>query len=235
MFDSRKNNRKNNGGKIRVVNDVPTQWWIIDLGDGLKGSMEKDTVKLENIASAPMLALWKGITAVEWDGPPPIDSKGFMSIMVQSTMNRDLCASGQSSYAQNDCAIISKNFCNLSCRFGYHYSVVQTFVSNASRENYIRFCFKGGAADLNRKFLRMKLIEEILVKYDFQVEIHEDYMNANIEGYDQLSTINRLKVLGYLIMHTRQLDMIMSNPAKAAYYKKKFLKDIGFCFPQAGK
>ncbi len=235
MFDSGKNNRKIRAGKRLVVNDVPTQWWIIDLGDSLKGSMEKDTVKLENIASAPMLALWKGITAVEWEGPPPIDSKGFMSIMVQSTMNRDLCASGQSSYAQNDCAIISKNFCNLSCRFGYHYSVVQTFVSDTSRENYIRFCFKGGAADLNRKFLRMKLIEEILVKYDFQVEIHEDYMNANIEGYDQVSTINRLNVIGYLIMHTRQLDMIMSNPAKAAYYKKKFLKDINFCFPQAGK
>ncbi len=227
MFDSGKNNRKIKAGKRLVANDVPTQWWIVDLGDGLKGSMEKDTVRLENIVSAPMLALWEGMTAIEWDGPPPIDTKGFMSIMVESTMNRDLCASGQSSYAQNDCAIISKNFCNLSCRFGYHYSVVQTFISDKSRENYIRFCFKGGAADQNRKFLRMKLIEEILAKYDFQVEINEDYMNANIEGYDQFSTIKRLKVIGYLAMHTRQLDMIMSNPAKAAYYKKKFLKDIG--------
>ncbi|MDL1982865.1 MAG: pyruvate, water dikinase [Deltaproteobacteria bacterium] len=235
MFDSGNNNRKIRAGKRLVINDAPTQWWIVDLGDGLKGSMEKDTVKLENIASAPMLALWEGMTAVKWDGPPPIDTRGFMSIMVQSTMNRDLGASGQSSYAQNDCAIISKNFCNLSCRFGYHYSVVQTFISDQSRENYIRFCFKGGAADLNRKFRRMKLIEEILVKYDFQVEIHEDYMNANIEGYDQLFTINRLKILGYLTMHTRQLDMIMSNPARAAYYKEKLLKDICFWFPQAGE
>ena len=235
MFDSGKNNRKIRAGKRLVINDVPTQWWIVDLGDGLKGSMEKDTVKLENIASAPMLALWEGMTVVEWDGPPPIDTRGLMSIMVQSTMNRDLCASGQSSYAQNDCAIISKNFCNLSCRFGYHYSVVQTFISDQSRENYIRFCFKGGAADLNRKFRRMKLIEEILAKYDFQVEIHEDYMNANIEGYDQLFTINRLKILGYLTMHTRQLDMIMSNPARAAYYKEKLLKDICSWFPQAGE
>ena len=235
MFDSGKNNRKIRAGKRLVINDVPTQWWIVDLGDGLKGSMEKDTVRLENIASAPMQALWEGMTAIEWDGPPPIDTRGFMSIMVESTMNRDLCASGQSSYAQNDCAIISKNFCNLSCRFGYHYSVVQTFVSDKSRENYIRFCFKGGAADLNRKFRRMKLIEEILAKYDFQVEIHEDYMNANIEGYDQFSTIKRLKVLGYLTMHTRQLDMIMSNPARADYYKKKFLKDICSWFPQAGE
>jgi len=217
------------------INFAPTQWWIVDLGDGLKGSMEKDTVKLENIASAPMLALWEGMTVVEWDGPPPFDTRGLMSIMVQSTMNPDLGASGQSRYAQNDCAIISKNFCNLSCRFGYHYSVVQTFISDQSRENYIRFCFKGGAADLNRKFRRMKLIEEILAKYDFQVDIHEDYMNANIEGYDQFTTINRLKILGYLTMHTRQLDMIMSNPARAAFYKEKLLKDICFWFPQAGE
>jgi pyruvate, water dikinase len=235
MFNSGKNNRKIRAGNRLVINDVPTQWWIVDLGDGLKGSMEKDTVKLENIASAPMLALWEGMTVVEWDGPPPIDTRGLMSIMVQSTMNRDLCASGQSSYAQNDCAIISKNFCNLSCRFGYHYSVVQTFISDQSRENYIRFCFKGGAADLNRKFRRMKLIEEILAKYDFQVDIHEDYMNAKIEGYDQFTTINRLKILGYLTMHTRQLDMIMSNPARAAFYKEKLLKDICFWFPQAGE
>ncbi|MCG2755728.1 MAG: pyruvate, water dikinase [Desulfobacteraceae bacterium] len=234
MFDSGKNNRKISAGERLVINDVPTQWLIVDLGDGLKGSKGKDTVRLENIASAPMLALWEGITAVEWDGPPPIDTRGFMSIMVESTMNRDLCASSQSSYTQNNCAIISKNFCNLSCRFGYHYSIVQTFVSDNTRENYIRFCFKGGAADLNRKFRRMKLIEEILTRHDFQVEINEDYMNANVEGYDKFSTINRLKILGYLTMHTRQLDMIMGNPARVAYYKEKLLKDISFWFPQPG-
>jgi len=235
MFDFGKNSMKIRAGKRLVINDSPTQWWIVDLSDGLKGSMGKDTVRLENIASVPMVALWEGMTAVEWEGPPPVDTKGFMSIMVESTMNRDLCASGRSSYAQNDCAIISKNFCNLSCRFGYHYSVVQTFISDKSRENYIKFCFKGGAADLNRKFRRMKLIEEILTKFDFQVEIHEDYMNANIEGYDQFSTIKRLKMLGYLTMHTRQLDMIMGNPARAAYYKKKLLKDISLWFPQSGE
>ncbi|MEA3428781.1 MAG: hypothetical protein U9Q84_06150 [Thermodesulfobacteriota bacterium] len=117
--------------------------------------MEKDAIELKNIASAPMLALWDGMTAIKWEGPPPIDGRGFISIMIESTMNRDLYASNQ----QNNCAIISKNFCNFSCRFGYHYSVVQTFVSNQSRENYIKFCFKGGAADHTRKFRRMKLIE----------------------------------------------------------------------------
>ncbi|MDO9565258.1 MAG: PEP/pyruvate-binding domain-containing protein [Candidatus Desulfaltia sp.] len=232
MFDFGKNNRKIKAGKRLIINDVPTQWSIVDLGDGLKESKGKDTVRLDNIASSPMLALWEGMTAVEWDGPPQIDTRGFMSIMVESTMNSDLYASSRSSYTQNNCAIISKNFCNLSCRFGYHYSIVQTFVSDMPRENYIRFCFKGGAADHDRKFRRMKLIEEILTSHDFQVEINEDYMNANIEGYNKFFTINCVKILGYLTMHTRQLDMIMGNPARAAYYKEKLLKDISFWFPR---
>ncbi|HUV49954.1 MAG TPA: PEP/pyruvate-binding domain-containing protein [Anaerolineae bacterium] len=232
MFDYGKKNRNINTGKRLVANGLPTQWMLIDLGDGLKGAVEKNTVILENIASVPMLALWEGITAVEWEGPPPVDTKGLMSIMVESTMNRNLSPSNQSNYSQNDCAIISKNFCNLSCRFGYHYSVVQTFISDESRENYIKFCFKGGAADLTRKLRRMQLIKEILGKYDFQVQIHEDYMNATIEGYDKSFLIKRLKILGYLTMHTRQLDMIMGNPARAAYYKEKMLKDISSWFPQ---
>ncbi|MBW2569638.1 MAG: pyruvate, water dikinase [Deltaproteobacteria bacterium] len=232
MFDFGKKNRNINTGKRLVANGLPTQWMLIDLGDGLKGAAKGNTIGLESIASAPMLALWEGITAVEWEGPPPVDTKGLMSIMLESTMNRNLSSSNHSNYSQNNCAIISKNFCNLSCRFGYHYSVVQTFISDEFRENYIKFCFKGGAADLNRKLRRMQLIKEILGKYDFQVQIHEDYMNATIERYDEFFLIKRLKMIGYLTMHTRQLDMIMGNPGKVAYYKEKMLNDISEWMPQ---
>ncbi|MFH1672585.1 MAG: PEP/pyruvate-binding domain-containing protein [Pseudomonadota bacterium] len=226
MFAFGGNNKQIKRAGKQLVVDVPLQYWVIDLGDGFKGPVEGDTVKLQDIASTPMLAIWEGMIAVPWDGPPAIDTKGFLSVMMESTMNRNLYSAGRSSYAQKNCIIISKNFCNFSCRFGYHFSVTQAFLSERPRENYIKFGFKGGAADLDRKLRRMKLIEEILTRFDFLVEIREDFIGAHIEGCDRDFLKERLRILGYLNIHTRQLDMIMANTARVNFYKDKILSDI---------
>ena len=38
---------------------------------------------------------------------------------------------------------------------------------------------------------------------------------------------SRLKVLGHVIVHTRQMDMVMTNDAMVDWYYKEILKDIG--------
>ncbi len=218
------------GGK-RLVVDVPMQWWVLDLEDGFKEPVEGKNVHISNINSLPMLALWKGITAMTWEGPPPMDGRGFMSVMVQATSNPDLSDSGPSIYANKNYFMISRYFCNLTSRMGFHFSTVETLVGDKAYENYARFSFKGGAADMRRRKMRTGFIAEILKNYDFQVESYDDSIFARIRGGSDEFMVHRLQILGYLTIHTRQLDMIMLSQEKVSYYYEKIIRDIERIFP----
>ena len=210
----------------RLVIDVPMQWWVVDLGGGCKEGMKGDTIGLEDITSGPMLTLWEGITAIPWKGPPPIDTKGFFSVMYGATMDRSLVPGMRSRYADRNYFIISENFCHLSSRFGFHFSTVEAFFGEKVTENYICFNFNGGGADNVRRQRRANLIKLVLEKFDFWVQLKSDTVFARLERQEIPFLKERLKVLGHLVMHTRQLDMVLSNSGRVNKYLEKILKEL---------
>jgi pyruvate,water dikinase len=135
--------------------------------------------------------------------------------------------------------LISSRYACLNSRFGFHFTTIEAMLTDGQFDSYAGFKFSGGAADENRRMLRAELIGEILEQYDFQTKIRGDNLFAKAESRRHDFILDRLRILGYLLVHTRQIDMAMADRGAADRLRDKMLADIAgmlekpFAMPEA--
>ncbi|HAY21136.1 MAG TPA: hypothetical protein DCY27_03010, partial [Desulfobacterales bacterium] len=85
----------------------------------------------------------------------------------------------------------------------------------------------GGAASVERRVRRLRLIQGVLTRLNFQVAIEGDLLDARQSGQDQKALLKLLEILGRLEVFTKQMDMVMSDDEVIFGYIDEFLARHG--------
>ncbi|WP_421901840.1 PEP/pyruvate-binding domain-containing protein [Maridesulfovibrio sp.] len=222
----------------QILDGERLQYWVIDLGGGISENIvanNDEYVRFEDIRSNAMKSLWGGMTGFPWEGPPDVCVDGFTSVLFGATCNPSLVPGVRNSIGERSYFIVGRNYCSLQSRLGFHYCTIEGFAGDNAEMNYVLFQFKGGAADMGRRSLRLRLVAEILSEHGFHTAVREDVLFARMEGIPQNMAERGLVVVGYLLVQTRQLDMIMKDGPAFENYRNKFRREIEVLLSGDGK
>lgn len=194
---------KKNAKKLTLK--IPLDLILIDLGDGFLQTTTARSLSLEMVASEPLLAFVAGLQVPGvWNSDAvSVDFSSFMSSFTRTTAS----AIATPKYIGQNLAVVSKQYANISLRLGYHFTMIDSYLSDTANDNYIYFRFLGGVTETVRRSRRAKFLSGILEKDDFLVDLKKDLVVARIKKLPKRIMIKKMHLLGLLVAFTRQLDV----------------------------
>jgi pyruvate,water dikinase len=212
------------GGAVLLDLTIPAGITVIDIGGGLDSALRGDHVTAEQVASLPLRAVISGMTRPGiWRSEAiPLNVNDFMSSMLRMP---DIMSDG-GGRVESNMAVISREYANISLKFGYHFIILDCFCSENRRNNHIYFRFTGGATDMTKRSRRLQLIAEILGEYGFNIKTKGDLIVARLANIGRDEAESVLDQLGRLISYTRQLDAVLNDDHAVKRYARNFLDGI---------
>jgi pyruvate,water dikinase len=221
---SEKYGSRNFSAPKRLVSGIPLGLLVIDAGGGLRGTTSAKDITLDHIDSLPLHELLTGIhdSGMWCTEPVSVDMGNFMS-----SFTRTVCASlaGPQSMGRN-LAVIVKEYMNLHMHLGYHFNIIDAYISETINDNYIYFRFLGGVTDFSHRSRRAQFISTILANFDFRVELRGDLVVGRIKKLSLPRMARRMRMLGGLIGYTRQLDARMYDDQQIGHHVDVFIHAI---------
>jgi pyruvate,water dikinase len=203
---------------------LPVDLYIIDVGGGVAESVRANRIKPNQITSAPLSALLKGMLHPKiprW-GARPIDFGGFASVVIQHALTSP---EQERTFRDPSYALVSDRYLNYTARVGYHFSIVDAYCGDTTNKNYVHLLFRGGAADSLRRGRRARAIAGILKEWGFSVEVQGDSTDGRIHKMPREETARLIEHVGRLLQFMRQMDVAMTSEAAVEEVKAAFLRE----------
>jgi pyruvate,water dikinase len=207
----------------RLQTDLPLNLFILDLGGGLRVTGREQTTE-DDIRSRPFQALLRGFhhPGVSWAGQVAPDLKGFISVFANTMYDLGKSERG---LGGKSFAIITENYLNFNSRLGYHFGIVDAYISEEKNDNYISFQFKGGAASLERRERRARLLKQILDDLGFKAQAKGDLVQGRLAKLSLMETEQTMELAGLLMAFCRQLDLALASDAVMERCLQAFKKE----------
>jgi pyruvate,water dikinase len=207
----------------RLVSTVPIDCRVFDLGGGLREGVGPGDVKIEDVVSAPLRALWRGMTdpRLRWRMTRPVSVSGFLSAVVNYNYDQDVRvrAMGEPSYV-----FITADYMNLNSRVGYHFSTVDARVGEPVESNYASFRFVGGSTGVDQRSRRATLIQRILARHGFETDCKADLVNARMRHRPPEEMLRALVLVGLLTGFVNHLDMALTSDHLVTVFEEAFME-----------
>ncbi|ABM27590.1 PEP/pyruvate-binding domain-containing protein [Nitratidesulfovibrio vulgaris] len=195
---------------VRLHLGIPIMLYCIDLGGGLDDGLTScERVETAHVRSVPMRALLDGLThpGISWQGGVALNAHSLLSVMA-SAATADSENLGGDSFA-----VVSRDYMNISAKFGYHYANIDALCSDRPSQNHVVLKFAGGAGSYFGRSLRVSFLASVLQRLGFGVDIRGDMLEATLTGLDGDAQQELLDQTGRLLAAARLLDMTIGNGA----------------------
>ncbi len=216
--------RQGNRGSLMLNTELPLRLHLMDLGHCL--DKEKDSVDPQAVRSLPFAAWWKGVSdpRLHWSDRWTRAFAGLSEDFKEQVMGdtRGPRRSGDANYA-----IVGGDYLNVNTRMSYHYAMIDATVGPGSQANHVHFRFFGGGGPKQNRERRILFLERVLRQAQFGVDCQGELLTAWLRHHPQSTCEKALRLLGRLMVFSRDLDGVRLDDDALQAMAADFLTRFG--------
>jgi pyruvate,water dikinase len=208
---------------VRLRSEIPLKMNIVCLERDAASLRGKRWITEDQLRSLPMRAFWTGMKREGW--PAAARRVGGRALVAES--GPESRRSARRGFSEDSYAVLAREYMVVSLRMGYHFTTVEALSSTEPSKNFIYMQYKLGGASLDRRMRRLRLITEILTRLGFRNLSEGDSLDSRVTYLPQDAVLERLVLLGRLMIMTKQLDMALGSDQITDWYTKDFMRKLG--------